>query len=608
MLLILLSLPCLSQPQKGLYLPVEFQHAFNSGTRSFDGDPGKNYWQNHSDYNLKAIIDPYKKTLAGEADITYYNESPDTLNSITVFLYPDEYAKRSSRDYDIDPNLLTDGVHIDSLAVDNMEVNLDDRSAVWRYGTRMFIRPKTPVLPDSSVQLHIAWNYIITANGEDRDGIYDSTSLFIGYWYPEIGVYDDIDGWNSIDHTGGVEFYHDYSNYKVELEVPDNFLVWASVPPDNEKDIYPDFILNRLADVNENKATPIVTKDDIQKGIRVKTNLWKYTANDFPDFCFALSDHYRWDARLYKNSDTYFLNTVYPEYHKRFAVNSQIEYEALGVFTTQLPAIPFPFRYFTAVNALHGGGMEYPGMINDGFYDTALISRPTTELAANRGLTYHEMFHMFFPFYMGINESKYSWMDEGWASFTSYLIPNEYRARGLYRFGELSVAPMMVPSNITPRDFYVNAYTIGAYSYYSLQQLLGQPLFLKCLQEYIHRWHHKHPTPYDYFNSFSNTSGKDLNWFWKRWYFDWGYVDLGIKGYNGKELTIQNIGGKPMAASVKLTFEDQSTDEVRINPSVWKESDTYQLSVTRKKKLISAELIIPYTGDVMLDNNTWMVK
>ena len=29
-------------------------------------------------------------------------------------------------------------------------------------------------------------------------------------------------------------------------------------------------------------------------------------------------------------------------------------------------------------------------------------------------LTDHEIFPLMFPFYMGINETKYAWMDEGW--------------------------------------------------------------------------------------------------------------------------------------------------------------------------------------------------
>lgn len=592
-----------SQNTRGLYLPVEFQKAYQDGTRSKNGNPGRNYWQNRSDYDLKARIDPYKKTLEGQGDITYYNNSPDTLKNIVFFLYPDLYAKKSARDDEIDPELLTDGVKIEKVIVNDSLIDMENQRKFRRYGTRMIIALPEPLPPALSVKTHIEWNYNLP--GEGRAPVYDSTSMFVAYWYPEVAVYDDIDGWNSMDFTGGVEFYHDYSNYKVEVQVPDSFLVWAVVPPDNRDDIYPAFIQKRLKDVNENKATNIVTINDIKNGIKVRSHTWKYTADDWPDFCFALSDHYLWDARLYKNKDTYFLNTVYPGYHNRFSVNLQAEYDAVDIYTNKMPAYPFPFKYFTAFNGLRGGGMEFPGMINDGYNDSTWYRTPVTALEANRGLTYHEMFHMYFPFYMGINETKYSWMDEGWASFSTYLIPQEYHPFALTRFGRLTVPPMMVPSNIYPRDFYSNAYTIGAYSYYSLQQLLGDQMFLKCLHAYIDRWHHKHPVPYDYFYTFSDVAGQDLNWFWKKWYFDWGYMDLGIKGFNGKVLEIQNLGGKPVAASVKLTYTDKSTEEREINPSVWKDEDVYEMEMPKKKDLQRAELIIPYNGDVVLDNNVW---
>ena len=34
----------------------------------------------------------------------------------------------------------------------------------------------------------------------------------------------------------------------------------------------------------------------------------------------------------------------------------------------------------------------------------------------------HEIAHTYFPFYMGINETRYAYMDEGWATTFEYLI------------------------------------------------------------------------------------------------------------------------------------------------------------------------------------------
>ena len=44
--------------QTELYTPLNIQKAYQKETRSFDGKPGKNYWQNSSDYKIKAEREP----------------------------------------------------------------------------------------------------------------------------------------------------------------------------------------------------------------------------------------------------------------------------------------------------------------------------------------------------------------------------------------------------------------------------------------------------------------------------------------------------------------------------------------------------------------------
>ena len=61
---------------QSIYIPLEFQDAYENGTRSLDGKPGPDYWQNHSDYKITAELDPTSGKLVGSAVITYYNSSP----------------------------------------------------------------------------------------------------------------------------------------------------------------------------------------------------------------------------------------------------------------------------------------------------------------------------------------------------------------------------------------------------------------------------------------------------------------------------------------------------------------------------------------------------
>src|SRR6476469_9659189 len=61
-------------------------------------------------------------------------------------------------------------------------------------------------------------------------------------------------------------------------------------------------------------------------------------------------------------------------------------------------------------------GMEYPMMANDESYEDTLISRFVAE---------HEIAHTYMPFYMGINETRYGFMDEGWATTFELLFNRE---------------------------------------------------------------------------------------------------------------------------------------------------------------------------------------
>jgi hypothetical protein len=77
----------------------------------------------------------------------------------------------------------------------------------------------------------------------------------------------------------------------------------------------------------------------------------------------------------------------------------------------RFPAWPYPYPHETVFDGLDQ--MEYPMMVND---------NPLSDHAESVELTDHEIFHTMFPFYMGVNETKYAWMDEGWATIGEWLI------------------------------------------------------------------------------------------------------------------------------------------------------------------------------------------
>src|ERR1700733_11716671 len=69
-----------------LTMPPEIQKAYDKGTRSLNGQPGKKYWQNHGRYHISLTVTPPNTTISGVEQISYVNNSPDTLKSLNMKL------------------------------------------------------------------------------------------------------------------------------------------------------------------------------------------------------------------------------------------------------------------------------------------------------------------------------------------------------------------------------------------------------------------------------------------------------------------------------------------------------------------------------------------
>ena len=600
----------------GLYMPLEFKKAYEKGTRKSDGSVSATYWQNRSEYKLKARIDPYNKLLHGEATIIYYNNSTDTLRQITFYTYHDYYKPGAARQgfFSKEDYLTTEGVIIDTLVVNNESIHLNNSDSLTYTGTYYNIALKKLLAPKGSIQLQIKWHYTIPGKGFERSGAIDSTSMFIGYWYPEMAVYDDIDGWDRIVYNAATEFYHDYSDYEIEIEVPDNFMVWASVPPINEDEVYSKTLRERLNKAKKSsEPVQVYSAADFKTSSSGKMLKWKYSAKKFSDFSFALSDHFVWDAAMYKDSlGEYFISTAYPEDHPSFKQWLRAISENLKMFHTEFPRYLFPYKYFTIFNGLQEGGMEFPGMVNNeavaGAKGEQVLGVKMSDFEAILSATSHEMCHMYFPFMMGIHEKKYAWMDEGMASYTWRFLhlSSEVKLDQSYMASQ-SMAPVMVPSHLLQNSS-VNSYNVSYYSYYALYQLLGKALFDKCLKAYMDTWKYKHPTPYDFMFTFNKVADRDLNWFWKKWYFDWGYMDIGIKSFKDNMLTVENLGGRPMPFTIKVNYADETSLLEEVNPVVWKDESTYNKKIESKKEIISIEIKVLSNGDAVEDNNILSIK
>ena len=170
------------QAQTSGKMPLEIAKAFQKGTRSNDGNPGPNYWQNHSNYTINTELLAEKSRLEGSGSIVYYNNSPDTLRRIVMRLYPDLYKKGNSRSWPIAEDDLTDGTIIKKLNINGKDVDIDNGKEVRRSSTNMFISLEDKLIPGDSLQLNIDWEFNIPRKRWVRMGNYGNDGFFSAYW------------------------------------------------------------------------------------------------------------------------------------------------------------------------------------------------------------------------------------------------------------------------------------------------------------------------------------------------------------------------------------------------------------------------------------------
>jgi hypothetical protein len=605
---------------QSLYIPRDVANAYKNETRSADGSPGKNYWQNTGDYNISISVLPPNRTVKGTEQITYFNNSPDTLKMLNIKLILNIHRPGATRFAPADPDYLTQGMQVDSLMINGALFGWDNNVA---NGTNQEVKLSEPLLPHDSVKLNIIWHYELSLKS-DREGVIDPTTFYLGYFYPRVSVYDDYNGWDNLEFNDRQEFYNDFNNYTLHVTVPKNYIVWATGTLQNPGEVLqPEYIKRLQASMTSNTVVHVVTAADLAKSnvtAQNKLNTWVWKANDITDLAVGISNHYNWDAASTVVDDATqrrasmqaaFADTM-ADFHQAVAFGLH----TLNWLSHDLPGVPYPYPKMTAFQGF--GDMEFPMMVNDSH---------DPDIKDAEQLQDHEMAHTYFPFYMGINETRYGYMDEGWATSFEYLLSatevGQQQADETYRNfrvkkwifdpSETEDLPIITPTSELTRGYANNAYVKPSLSYLALRDMLGDALFKKALHTYMDNWHGKHPIPWDYFNSMNTGAGQNLNWFFYNWFFTNGYIDINLqsveKSTDGYNLHIQNIGGYAIPFDVKLTFTDGSTQSIHQTPMVW-QNDQKEILVPIKtgKTIRSATLDGGIFMDADTSNNTWSSK
>jgi hypothetical protein len=387
--------------------------------------------------------------------------------------------------------------------------------------TLMTLRLPEPLASGAKVTLEIDYAFTVPEAGTaPRMGHENDNVYYLGYWYPQFAVCDDVNGWVADQHRGNGEFYMDYADYDLAITAPVGYLVRATGELQNADEVLTQKARDALAAASTNhEIVHVVDKEDLAAGnatAKAESGklCWRFRAENVRDAAVSIAKTYLWDATHAIIADKQgagvngkaMIHAVYEANATEWVraarfVQHTIEYMSAHVH-------PYPWPHMTACEGIIGGGMEYPMMTICGSRGAA-------------GTIAHETIHMWFPMLLGSNEKRYAWQDEGFTSFWTTLCRGDFTGvkngplRAILRYADNvsrggDVSCMRHADTYGSEDFGFASYDKPEVILHQLRAMLGDDTFFAAFRRYAADWAWKHPYPHDFFRTFSDVARLDL--------------------------------------------------------------------------------------------------
>lgn len=587
-----------TQPWQGKFEPIDNMITPPNTYRTASGAPGKAYWQQRANYDIKATIDEKTNSLTGEETITYFNNSPDDLSYLWIQL-EQNVNKKENEDFGDINNNVQDGISsrkmqfltraIDFPAGYSIKYVKDANGNNLRTlvnNTMMKVKLNSLLKSGESIRFSLAWSYPITDRSMyslSREGYEyypedDNTVYLIAHWFPRMAVYNDTEGWQNQQFQKLGEFALEFGDYDVEITVPEDHIIASTGTLQNSDAVLTKTQRNRFEEAKKSFDKPImiITKEEAeanekQKSTKQKT--WKYSAKNVRDFAFSSSRKFIWDAQAVKlPTNTVMAMSFYPK--EGLPVwqeeSTKAVMHALEVYSEATFDYPYPVAISVNTSNI---GMEFPMIsFNGGRATNGEISDRAK--AGMIGTIIHEVGHNWFPMIVSSDERKWMWMDEGLNTFLHqrtvaerYPDFNSITPKSIVPFmsGDKNILrPIMTNSdNELMSQFGANFYLKPTVGLQMLRNsIIGKELFDEAFKEYANRWKYKHPNPGDLFRTLEDATATDLDWFFRGWFFTTDNVDFELSNVKWFKVYEENsnIEDQNKTSKIKIKASGDNTD------------------------------------------------
>ncbi len=565
--------------------------------------PYTGYWQQDVQYKIDARIDETENKIDGKEELTYWNNSPDTLHFVYFHLFQNAFVKGSHL-HDLEKmnkvkakmgkkeaqGLGTVLTHVKA-GNDEAKMELDN--------TILKVYLNKPLYPGSSTTFSMDFTtYYDNGSTRRRMQMWDAwgTMHYNGtQWFPKLSVYDHKFGWDTYQHLNK-EFYGDFGSYDVNLDFASNYVVEATGVLQNRDEVLPKELRDKLDIKNFATKKWDETPSIITPYVKGERKVWKYHADNVHDFAFTADPSYRIGTAYWNGIECV---ALVQEPHASGWQNAP-GYIATIIKTFSEDIGMYAYPKMVAADAQDG--MEYPMLTLDGGREPGY-----------RGLFVHEIGHNWFYGMVGNNETYRAAMDEGFTQFLTAWglrkIDGNNMVTGVpaskYRRKHMEPADALDRNVLTPYtldalnqdevqintwsdDFnnglnhgggYREVYFKTASMLYNLQYVLGDSLFLAAMKHYFGQWKFAHPYFEDFRESVIGFTHTDLNWFFDEWFETTKRLDYGIAcihkihGQDSFAIGFKRTGEMQMPIDFTVTAKNGNKYSYYI-PNTWDEKST----------------------------------
>ncbi len=519
-----------------------------------------------TDYILSARLDPERKEVRGTGRIVFRNPSNKPTRALYFHLYLNAFesdetlflrkkASRSGQRQGERGGITVHSLSSSALGGTNLWPKDAHTPSDPKDRTDIRVELPRPLRGSEVIELDVAFTsklpQVVERTGWERD------FFLVAQWYPKLAKREPSGKWAHFPFHPHGEFYSDFGDYDVTLEVPDRFVVGST---------------GELVELEP-------TSDDVKRYRAIARGVHDFAWTAWPGFHAETRDLDGVATRVLSPPDT-------PRLREKTWATLERGLEhlegAYGDYPHPALTVVIPPAY-----AFRAGGMEYPQFITTGG------SEPRTYLGVRdvELLTIHELAHQWFQGMIASNEMAHPFLDEGLTSYAESRYLEEVYGDGAL----LSILGLNISRTAGSR--YVNArhpgkhpiasaasvfddfrsigslvYARSALCLETLRRVYGTDELNEVLSTYADRYRFRHPRPADFYAVFEEVLGPAVRRQVELMFEQEGDIDYEVSSIDTRrddgafvsKVEVLKSGTLSLPTFVRVALEDGSSETIPV--------------------------------------------